>query len=88
MSTEDEVISQFNEITNKVIDHKNNDGYAHRKVVRGSSFYAWLKRNNYPKGFQILCHNCNFANSHFINGCPHGNLISTYRDLCKEEVIQ
>lgn len=29
-----------------------------------------LKQNNYPRGFQILCYNCNNAKS--IQGqCPH-----------------
>jgi hypothetical protein len=49
------------------IDHINNDGAKHRLEVGGgkrkaspSAMYAWLKRNNYPKGFQVLCQNCNF----------------------------
>ena len=31
---------------------------------------AWIVRNNYPTGFQILCHNCNFAKGHY-GQCPH-----------------
>jgi|SRR2546427_1121049 len=32
--------------------------------------YAWLKRNEYPEGYQVLCINCNSAKSD--NGiCPH-----------------
>jgi DNA-directed RNA polymerase subunit M/transcription elongation factor TFIIS len=39
----------------------------------GDSFYAWLKKQGYPKdSFQLLCFNCNWARSH--GGCPHGNL--------------
>lgn len=43
------------------IDHINNDGSKHRKTIgaEGFSFYYWLKRNDYPKGFQVLCANCN-----------------------------
>ena len=42
------------------IDHINNDGYIHRKTVRGGSeFIRWLVSNNFPPGFQILCMNCN-----------------------------
>ena len=42
------------------IDHINNDGAEFRKKNRGISIYAWLQKNNYPKGFQILCKNCNW----------------------------
>jgi len=32
----------------------------------------WIKRNNFPIGFQILCLNCNFAKGHSKdNKCPH-----------------
>ena len=30
----------------------------------------WLIDNNFPKGFQILCHNCNLAKG-FYGACPH-----------------
>lgn len=54
------------------IDHINGGGSKQLKELkkRGSSFYTWLKQNKFPKGFQILCHNCNFAKSRY-NGCPH-----------------
>ncbi len=46
------------------IDHINNDGAEHRKIsgVGGGGYntYCWLKRNNYPRGFQVLCRNCNW----------------------------
>ena len=33
---------------------------------------SWLKRNHYPEGFQILCHNCNSAKGNSVdNKCPH-----------------
>ena len=44
------------------IDHINGGGRKHMadtKVGMGSSFYAWLKRNNFPVGFRVLCSNCN-----------------------------
>ena len=42
------------------IDHINNDGYAHRLANPGWYFYQWLKNNNYPEGYQVLCFNCNW----------------------------
>jgi hypothetical protein len=56
------------------IDHVNNDGAMHRKIVGGkggSSFFQWLRRNKYPPGFQVLCRNCNWGKH--VNGgvCPH-----------------
>jgi len=42
------------------IDHIHGGGTEHRKRVgMGSSFYQWLKRNSYPKGYQVLCFSCN-----------------------------
>jgi hypothetical protein len=58
------------------IDHIAGGGNAHRRsltatgaIAGSSNFYAWLKKNKFPAGFQLLCHNCNFAKSH--GGCPH-----------------
>ncbi len=54
------------------IDHINNDGKAHRKIVSGSKLYSWLRRHNFPKdGFQILCWNCNMGKSNNNGICPH-----------------
>jgi hypothetical protein len=53
------------------IDHINNDGAEHRKTIKASNFYSWLKNNNYPKNnFQLLCFNCNCA-KHIYGTCPH-----------------
>jgi hypothetical protein len=53
------------------LDHINGGGHAHRQETGGGGFYSWLKRHNYPAGFRILCHNCNFGRQ--LNGgtCPH-----------------
>jgi hypothetical protein len=41
------------------IDHIKNNGSIHRKRLGGSAyFYLWLLKNNFPSGYQILCHNC------------------------------
>ena len=54
------------------IDHINGGGTKHRKEigVGGSSIYQWLKNNNYPKGFQTLCFNCNCSTG-MLGYCPH-----------------
>ncbi len=54
------------------IDHINGGGKRHRKALNlgGSDFYRWLKRNHFPKGFRVLCHNCNLALG-FYGYCPH-----------------
>lgn len=41
------------------IDHINGGGNEHRRSIL-KSFYVWLKQNDYPKGFQVLCANCNW----------------------------
>lgn len=54
------------------LDHINNDGAEHRRKI-GRGFYqtlTWVKNNNLPPGFQILCHNCNQAKKVY-GTCPH-----------------
>jgi hypothetical protein len=44
------------------IDHINGGGTQHlRKVGSGSAFYWWLRKHNYPEGFQVLCMNCQYV---------------------------
>lgn len=54
------------------IDHIENNGNVHRKEIRATgsvAMYRWLEKQNYPEGFQLLCHNCNYAKSRGV--CPH-----------------
>lgn len=41
----------------------------YEKKLRGDALYAWLKREGYPAGYQIMCNNCNWAIRFGI--CPH-----------------
>lgn len=53
------------------IDHIHGGGRAHRRQVGvGTGLYHWLKRNGYPAGFRLLCHNCNMARG-LYGRCPH-----------------
>jgi|SRR5579859_4614183 len=52
-------------------DHVDGGGYKHRQEVPAIRAMApWLKRNDLPEGFRILCHNCNAAHG-FYGYCPH-----------------
>jgi len=52
---------KFNDLDCLEIDHIKNDGSLHRKQnIVGPRILYWLKKNNYPKGFQVLCKNCNW----------------------------
>ena len=42
----------------------------HKKRLGGKDLYTWVTKNNFPSGFQTLCHNCNSAKSDF-EMCPH-----------------
>lgn len=59
------------------VDHIDGNGGKHRRELRsagrGSNFFLWLKRNKFPKGFRILCHNCNFSIGRY-GYCPHNKL--------------
>lgn len=54
-----------------VVDHINNDGAEHRRTIRRNTINKWLKDNNFPPGYQVLCFNCNMGKQ--LNGgiCPH-----------------
>jgi hypothetical protein len=58
------------------IDHINGGGNQHRREVvgKGRNFYDWLKQNNYPAEFQILCFQCNCGRAHNAGICPHKEL--------------
>lgn len=53
------------------IDHIDGGGKKHRKKTKGHTYPDLLKRN-FPKGHQVLCHNCNLAKG-FYGKCPHQN---------------
>lgn len=56
------------------IDHINENGAEHRREIGknclGHHFYRWLRNNDYPEGYQVLCFNCNVA-KHRLGYCPH-----------------
>lgn len=55
----------INDIDMLTIDHINDDGAEMRRASGkgvhfcGNNFYRWLKKMGFPKGFQVLCANCN-----------------------------
>lgn len=54
------------------IDHIHGKTAAQKKKEgEGSSFYQWLKRNQYPAGYQTLCFNCNLGRGFNGGICPH-----------------
>lgn len=59
-----------NEVKFLEIDHINNDGAEHRRKMGSSMIVQWLIKRGYPKGFQLLCSNCNMAKGRY-GKCPH-----------------
>lgn len=57
------------------IDHIKGGGRKHRKARKIGSMCFWLKSNHYPKGYQVLCHNCNQSKGCY-GYCPHQKLNS------------
>lgn len=45
------------------VDHTDQNGANHRNEkgvrYRGIHLYRWLRQNDYPDGFRVLCFNCN-----------------------------
>lgn len=55
------------------IDHVEGGGNIHRKSLGstgGKDFYSWLRQEGFPKGYQVLCFNCNLSKGHY-GVCPH-----------------
>lgn len=51
----------FDDIRALSIDHINGGGLAHRREIgTNAGFYRWLRQENYPEGYQVLCMNCQF----------------------------
>jgi len=54
------------------IDHVDGGGNKHRKKLNRKThgFWRWLIEQNFPNGYRVLCHNCNFAIGAY-DRCPH-----------------
>jgi hypothetical protein len=42
------------------INHIEHNGSEHRKTLKTKDIYRWLVLNNFPDGYDVLCHNCNW----------------------------
>lgn len=43
------------------IDHIRGGGSKHQKEIGIGRLYQWLKNNNYPEGYQVLCIGCQWV---------------------------
>lgn len=70
------------------IDHIDGNGAEHRREMAaernspwgqaGHATYRWLRKNNFPEGFQVLCANCN-CGKHWNGGvCPHQQMADEF----------
>lgn len=74
------------------IDHTENNGNLLRKEQKqgsGGPFYKWLIRNNFPRGYQVLCMNCQIGKAKSKLGiCPHKLTLEQRTLLYEESKIQ
>lgn len=64
------------------VDHLWGKGSEHRKEVPASRLTQWLIDNKFPRGFRILCFNCNFK-SH-LHMKRTGGPLATLKTMQKE----
>jgi len=57
------------------IDHIEGGGAQHRKQIR-MPMPRWLKKNGFPDGYRVLCHNCNMSLGRY-GYCPHQRTVET-----------
>lgn len=53
-----------------VFDHIDGGGNAHSKQIKKRKLHIWLRLNNFPSGFRVLCSNCNSSFGSY-GYCPH-----------------
>jgi hypothetical protein len=57
------------------LDHIKGNGASHRNEVgKGAHIYWWLKKKDYPIGYQVLCYNCNAAKGTKEECSVHGHI--------------
>ena len=52
--------------------------------LREKDLQYWIIENNFLKGFQILCHNCNIAKGHYEK-CPHEKKFKEWKEAKEKE---
>ncbi len=61
---------QVHDLRALTIDHIKGGGVKHLKSLglrTGAQFYRWLKKQNWPEGYQVLCANCQLT-KRFLKG--------------------
>lgn len=74
--------------TDLCLDHINDGGTQDRKSnpqVKGHAVFTWVKKNDYPPIFQVLCYNCNQIKH--VSKHPGYTSTSTYNLKLKTEVL-
>lgn len=72
------------------LDHIEGGGTRHRKLnssVKGKGVYWWVKKNNYPPIFRVLCYNCNFYQIKRTQSNKKSAIHQKYRLKLKTEVF-
>lgn len=70
------------------IDHINGGGAAQRRVTGGGHrLYLWLRKNNFPSGYQVLCHNHNWLKYVNHQSDETETYIKAWRANVRKEVL-
>jgi hypothetical protein len=72
------VCCEETEVKFLTIDHIDDNGAAHRRSIGsgGSRLYRWLRKHNFPSGFQVMCLNCNLGRYRNNGVCPHKVMVT------------
>lgn len=69
-------------------DHINNDGAKQRREMHNGNIHEYLRKNNHPEGFRVLCWNCNFLERLRLNPPnPKNHAAIAYRAKLKQLVM-
>lgn len=56
------------------VDHIDGATPEGERKLRSSPLYRWLRKNDYPSGYRVLCRNCNWG-VHVYLECPHKGVL-------------
>ncbi len=61
------------------VDHIEGGGTQQRKILGAANLLSFLLKNDYPKGYRVLCYNCNCGREKNNGICPHDVVLSRVR---------
>jgi hypothetical protein len=67
----------FNDIRALTLDHINGGGREHMRSIKSTEISIWVRKHDFPIGFQTLCMNCQFIKRSENHEMKKGDISNT-----------